>query len=112
MSRQTLGVRIGKLRGEAHRREISGVIARWREWKGTQAAFCESVGISTQSLSRWRKLVGDAPARSPFVEVSSTLSSTSMCYEIVLSSGACVRAPAGFDDDEVTRLLALAIAAC
>ncbi len=113
MSNGTLGRRIGKLRGEARRREVEQVIARWREWDGTQSAFCVSMGISIQSLIRWRKAVEDAPAQgAPFVEIGVTSAPSSSCYEIVLASGASVRVPTGFDDGEVSRLLTLASAAC
>lgn len=113
MGNETLGRRIGKLRGEVRLREIEGVVARWREWEGTQSSFCASLGISTQSLVRWRRAAGGkSMARSPFIELGRSAAPRSFCYEVVLPSGASVRAPAGFNEGEVARLLALAVAAC
>ncbi len=114
MDTESLGRRIGRLRGALRRRELESVIAQWERWNGTQIAFCESLGISTQSLHRWRAYVKSESLASPgaaFIEVHAPSPSASS-YEIVLPSGTSVRAPAGFDDAEVSRLLALAKAAC
>jgi len=113
MSKASLGQRVSRMRGEVRRREIERVLSLWRKAEGSQGRFCREQGISTQTLSRWRKEFGDFPAVTPsaapaFIEVRTPHSEA--LYEIVLPCGASVRVPFGFDDTELARLLSIASA--
>ena len=117
MSKASLGQRVSRMRGEVRRREIERVLSLWRKAEGSQHRFCNEQGISTQTLSRWRKELGDlasaAPPRAPaFIEVSAPHSEahSDALYEIVLPSGTSVRVPPGFDETELARLLSIASA--
>lgn len=106
-----LGRRIGRLRGEARRREIDAVLTRWKASDLSRAGFCREEGISTQTLRRW---LATSPTAVPlagdrgraFIEVKAPR--VAAMYEIVLLGGARVRIPAGFDEGEVARLLCVA----
>lgn len=111
MASMNPGRRIGRLRGEARQREIDAVLTRWKSSDLSRVGFCKGEGISTQTLRRWLTtsamavpLAGDHGRA--FIEVKAPQADA--MYEIVLSGGARVRIPAGFDEGEVARLLCVA----
>ena len=111
MSNESLGRRVGHLRGEARRCEIERVLLLWEGADQSGVHFCREQGISTQTLRRWLEEFGGRARRKrsatpAFIEVQAP--HADHLYEIVLPSGASVRVPAGFDDTDLARLLAAA----
>lgn len=104
-------VEVRRLRGgarEAHAREV---LARWEAGGLGPAAFARREGVSPVTLRRWRQEFG-APARTAgvaggFIEVRLPGRAPTGGFEVGLSDGRVVRVPAGFDPQELSRLLAV-----
>ena len=89
-------------------------IARWEESKLTAEEFAPQEGVKPSSLKWWRWRLGGETRRpkagSPFVEVKTGSRAVSAAWhvEIALWNGRVVRVRAGFTDDELERVLAVA----
>jgi hypothetical protein len=108
------GRQVQRLRGEARERAVREVLARWGASELSQAAFCRREGIASVTLSRWLAEFGSASRRrsgaAGFVEALVRVGARGG-FEVLLPSGVRVQVPAGFDGDDLTRLLGV-LSAC
>ncbi|HZT93474.1 MAG TPA: hypothetical protein VE985_03235 [Gaiellaceae bacterium] len=91
-------------------------LARWSEEDARQvldalersgqpvSAFAAEHGLDPQRVYLWRRRLGAGAERTTFREVVVRAAGSDR-FEIVLTSGATVRVPTGFDDDSLERLL-------
>lgn len=100
---------VRRLRGSGREANARRVLRRWKASGLSQAAFCRRAGITTVTLGRWRREFGDGDGgpRGGFVEVRLGPSAGSAAYDLELASGRHLRIPAGFDAQELERLLAV-----
>lgn len=78
-------------------------------------SIAQELGMSGWTLQRWRQRSRGATSRATerlglasFVRLEPAVSLTAAPLELVLSSGAIVRVPVGFDGETLSRVLALA----
>jgi transposase len=102
-----------------------GQLAAWLKSGLTQTEFCRRQKISVAALGWWKARFARAakdsgfpgPSAGRFVEVKMTESRAGgrwdFSYEVVLANGRSVRVGAGFDDEQVGRLIRVAeVAGC
>jgi hypothetical protein len=113
------------------RTEWAKWVERWKDSGLSAKEFAAETGVKSSSLSYWKWKLGTGDergnkrtgasavvldskprairrpfGRARFVEVSAgTAATTSSMLEIVLSGGARVRVPAGFDEETLTRVV-------
>ncbi len=100
-----------------------GLLAAWSKSGLTQTEFCRQQKISVATFGWWKARFARAakdsafagPSAGRFVEVKVTEPRAGgrrdFSYEVVLANGRSVRVGAGFDDEQVGRLIRVAEAA-
>jgi len=116
MAERSLAMRIRSLRGEARREAITGVLSEYDSSGLSAAAFCRSAGISSVTLTRWRRHVQSRRRRvasaSGFVEILPSRVPAGSEFGVTLPGGVILRVAPGFDAAELSRLLAVLRSAC
>jgi len=90
------------------------LVRAWQRSGLSQAAFCRQHGLSPVTFSSWRHRIASPAAVVPearrFVEVALAPGEREV-YEVRLRCGRTVRVPAGFQADDLARLIA-AVESC
>lgn len=106
MASRSLGLRIKRLRGDARREAIAGVLAEYESSDRSAVAFCKSAGIAPVTLTRWknelRRTRGHKPASPRFVEVRAPRPTGVTFFDVTLPGGVVVRVPSGFEAGDLT----------
>jgi hypothetical protein len=91
-------------------------VAAWEQSGLTQLQFCRQQGLNGGTFAWWKRKLGRRAAAAPkrrgrppkssrsFVEVRLTGTSPAS-YEVVLARGRCIRVPAQFDPQTLSRLI-------
>lgn len=114
---ESLGKRVGRLRGAKRLEVIGDVVSRWRRSGQSQSAFSREAGIAPVTLGRWVQAVSASDVREDeepvLVEVG--VRDTGMArdvYEVVLADGVRVRVPGGFREAELAQILRVLSSTC
>lgn len=103
-------VEVRRLRGEAREAHARGALGRWERSGLSAASFARREGVSAVTLRRWREAFAGPgagrPAAGGYIELEVSERPVARPFEVLLSQGRVVRVPAGFDEHELSRLLA------
>lgn len=90
----------------ATREQWAKRVESWKRSGLTAAQFASRHGLSPRSLSWWKwRLSTSARAAPPVVEVVALTRQSGDPFELVLGERVRVRVPAGFDAEDLRRLL-------
>jgi transposase-like protein len=84
----------------------------------TQAEFAKKAGISAWTLSRWmseagdQRTTGDGRSSRVQVQIFNPAAESRGVFELTFDSKLSLRVPAGFDETELRRLVAILREAC
>jgi len=95
--------------------EMRDVIARWEQSGETQRAFAESEGVSYPTFVYWRRRLKELVVREREKRAEPELVPVRVVpdlaagagFEVRTASGLTLHVPAGFDDGELRRLMAV-----
>ena len=92
------------------RGEWRGLLTEWTESGESAVEFAGRIGVSAQTLYRWRTALEDTPRReaaalAQIVEVRTAPPPADDKFEVRLAGGRSVGVPASFDDAALARLM-------
>jgi len=102
----------GAVRRIARRRywreaDARAVVAGWRESGRSLSSYCSQIGVKRERVSRWaaRLEAGRSEVRFHPVAVVERTTSDGEAIELELSGGERLRLPAGFEAEDLRRIL-------